>query len=188
MPLDEVLFEAEAAMEKAVDYLKTEFRGVRTGRASTGLVDSLRIEVPSYGSTLTLKELANLGVGEGNVIMIKPFDPTTLKDIEKGIEKSGLGINPQSDGKIIRLPVPPLSTERRNQLVTRIKQLAEQQRVAIRNVRRDANKALETEKKAKTLSEDDAKRGEEQIQKITDEYVRQLDKLLEEKTKEIMEV
>ncbi len=111
-----------------------------------------------------------------------------LKDIQRALEKSEIGINPQSDGKMIRLPVPPLSTERRNQLVGRIRQLAEQQKVAIRNTRRDANKALEAAKKAKTLTEDEVESGQEQIQKTTDDYCKQIDNLLAEKSKEIMEV
>lgn len=188
MALDEILFEAEANMEKAVDHLKQELRGVRTGRATPALVDGLRVEVESYGSTMTLKELASIGVTDGNQIVIKPFDPSTLKDIERGIVKSDLGINPQSDGKVVRLPVPSLSTERRNQLVTRIKGLAEQQKVAIRNLRRDANKLIDAEEKAKTITEDIAKSSQEQVQKLTDDYCASVDKLLEDKTKDIMTV
>lgn len=188
MALDDILLEAEEAMDKAVDFLRHEFRAVRTGRASIGLVDTLRVDVESYGSTSMLKELATMAVAEGNIIVIKPFDPGTLKDIQRAIEKSELGINPQSDGKMIRLPVPPLSTERRNQLVGRIKQLAEQQKVAIRNTRRDAKKTLEAEKKAKTLTEDEVDSGETQLQKTTDEYCTQVDTLLRDKSNEIMEV
>lgn len=188
MALDGLLKGATDQMHKALDHLQQELRGVRTGRASPGLVDGLKVEVSSYGSSMTLKELANIAVAEGNVIVIKPFDPTTLKDIERGIEKSDLGINPQSDGKMIRLPVPPLSTERRNKLVDRVKQVAEQQKVVVRNVRRDVKKAIDTAQKGKTLTEDDAKRGDEQLQKITDEHIKKIDKLVEEKTKDIMQV
>jgi ribosome recycling factor len=180
--------DAHAIMDKALEHLKQELRSVRSGRATTGLVDTLKVDVESYGSTLTLRELANLGVAEGNVVVIKPFDPSTLKDIQRAIEKSEIGINPQSDGKMIRLPVPPLSTERRSQLAARVRQLAEQQKVAVRTDRRDANKALETEKKAKTLPEDDAESGEEQVQKLTEEYCKKMDALVEEKAKEIMAV
>lgn len=186
--METILKAAQQQMEKAVEHLRSELRGIRTGRASPGLVEGLKVEVASYGSTMTLKELANIAVAEGNVIVIKPFDPTTLKDIEKGIEKSELGINPQNDGKMIRLPVPPLSTERRKQLVSRLKELAEQQKVAIRNQRRDAKRALDTGQKAKTLTEDDVKRGDERVQKITDAEITKIDKMVEEKTKEIMEV
>jgi ribosome recycling factor len=188
MPLDDILLESEEQMDKAVDFLKQEYRAVRTGRATTGLVDTLRVEVESYGTTLGLKELANLAVAEGNTVIIKPFDPSTLKDIQRALDKSGLGINPQSDGKLIRLPVPPLSTERRNQLAGHVKSLAEQQRVAVRNVRRDANKAMDAEKKAKTMTEDEVESGQEQVQKLTDQYGKKIDDLLAQKTKEIMEV
>src|SRR5689334_13734318 len=103
MAMDDILLETEEQMEKALEFLKQEFRSVRTGRASTGLVDTLRVDVESYGSTMALRELGNIAVTDGNVIMIKPFDPSTLKDIQKAIEKSGIGINPQTDGKVIRL-------------------------------------------------------------------------------------
>lgn len=188
MVLEKILRDAQQQMEKVVEHLRNELRGIRSGRASPGLVEGLRIEVASYGSTMTLKELASIAVAEGNVIVIKPFDLATLRDIEKGIEKSDLGINPQNDGKMIRLPVPPLSGERRAKLVERVKQLAEQQRVAVRNFRRDAKKALDAAQKAKTLTEDDVKRGDDQVQKHTDEYTRRIDKLVEEKTREIMEL
>ncbi len=186
--LDSIVRGAEDTMKKAVEFLRQELRGIRSGRASPGLVDTLRVEVESYGSTMTVKELGNVAVAENNVIVIKPFDPGTLKDIQKAIEKSDLGINPQNDGKMIRLPVPPLSTERRNQLVARVKQLAEQQKVAIRNARRDANKLLESEKKAGTITEDQAKQGEDKTQKATDSYTKQVDALVDEKSKEIMTV
>lgn len=188
MTLDQIVRQSEDTMKKCVEFLKQEFRGIRTGRASPGLVDSLRVDVEAYGSSMSIKELGNVAVAEGNVIVIKPFDPSTLRDIQKAIEKSELGINPQNDGKMIRLPVPPLSTERRNQLVQRVKQLAEQQKVAVRNARRDANKLLETEEKAKTLTEDQKKQGQDRIQKSTDIYTKELDTLTEEKSKEIMTV
>ena len=188
MPMNAILHKAEDEMKKAVEFLKQEFRSVRTGRATPTLVDSIRIEVESYGSSMTLKELANIAVVEGNVIIIKPYDPSTLKDIQRGIEKSELGINPQNDGKMVRLPVPPLSTERREQLTNHIKQLTEQQKIAIRNIRRESNKTLEVGKKDKLFSEDDVERAEERVQKLTDDYCKQLDKLQAEKSKDIMEV
>ncbi|MCA9242833.1 MAG: ribosome recycling factor [Phycisphaerales bacterium] len=187
MAVDKIVRESEHTMSSAVDFLKQSLRGVRTGRASTGLLDGLKVEVASYGSTMGIKELANVAVAEGNVLVIKAFDPSTLKDIERAIEKSDLGINPQNDGKVIRLPVPPLSTERRNQLVSHVKDVAEQQKVAIRNVRRDANKAIEAAKKEKTITEDDADRAEKQTQDLTNKYTKQVDDLVEEKRKEIMD-
>lgn len=188
MAVDDIVLAVEESMEKATDFLKQELRSLRTGRATPGLVDTLKVDVESYGATMSLKELATIAVAEGNMVVIKPFDPGTLKDIQRAIEKSELGINPQSDGKLIRLPVPPLSTERRNQLMARVRQLAEQQKVAIRNLRRDANKQLDAEEKAKTLTEDEVESGQEQIQKSTDDYCRQIDTLVEEKSKEIMAV
>src|SRR5262249_52544985 len=117
-----------------------------------------------------------------------PFDPSTLKDIERSIVKSDIGINPQSDGKLIRLPVPPLSTERRNKLVAQVKEMAEKQKISIRNLRRDANKTLETSQKAASITEDELESGKEQVQKLTDDYTARIDKMLDEKTKEIMTV
>ena len=125
-------------MEKAVDVLKHSLAGIRTGRANPGLVDSLRVEV--YGSPTPIKQLASVGAPEPTQIVIRPFDPGTIKDIEKAIQASGLGFNPQNDGRVIRLNVPPLSTEVRRKLVGRIKELSEEAKVAIRNVRRDGNK------------------------------------------------
>lgn len=187
MTLDQIVKQSKAAMDKCRDFLVAEFRGVRSGRASTGLVDTLRVEVESYGSTMGLKELASLAIADGNTIIIKPYDPGTLKDIARAIEKSDIGINPQNDGKVIRLPVPALSTERRNQLVQRVKQMAEQQKIAIRNLRRDANKSLDGMKN-NPLTEDEVKRGQDDIQKLTDELIKKVDQLVEEKSKEIMDV
>ena len=188
MPLDAIISDVETQMKKATEFLRSELRGVRTGQASAGLVDGVRVEVESYGSTMGLKELGNVAVAEGNVIVIKPYDPSTLKDIQRALEKSDLGINPQNDGKMIRLPVPPLSGERREQLVNHVKQLAEQQKVAVRNLRRDANKAIESEKKDKALTEDDAKKGEERVQKLTDKFIKEIDDLADQKAKEVQEV
>ena len=187
MPLDEIEFECEAAMEKVVDFFKREVRGVRTGRASPALVENLKIEVAAYGSTMELRELASVTAPEGSLLVVKPFDPTTIKDIEKGLQNSGLGITPQGDGKVIRLPIPPLSGERRQQLVIQVKKMAETQRVAVRNARRDANKTIDAEKKDSILTEDDAERGKESIQDLTNKYEKQIDAVLVAKTKEIQE-
>jgi ribosome recycling factor len=187
MTVEQVVNQTEQHMKKAMEFLRQEYRGVRTGRASAGLVDNIRVEVEAYGSTMSLKELGNVAVAEGNVIVIKPYDPSTLKDIQRAIEKSELGINPQNDGKMIRLPVPALSTERRNQLAQHVKQLAEAQKVAVRNSRRDANKVLDAGQKAKTMTEDDCRKGQDRMQKLTDSYCKQLDELCTEKSKDIME-
>jgi len=188
MPMDEIEFETEDLMEKAVDFLRQEYRSIRTGRASTGLVEHLKVEVASYGSTMDLRELAGLSTPEPTLLVIKPFDPSTLKDIERAIERSNIGITPINDGRVIRLPVPPLSGERRQQLTQQIKKMAEAQRVVIRSARRDANKAIDAEKKDGTLPEDDAERGHENIQELTSKYEKRVDELVEAKSKEIQEV
>jgi ribosome recycling factor len=188
MPMDEIEFEAEDLMEKAVDFLRQEYRTIRTGRASVGLVEHLKVDVASYGSTMELRELAGLSTPEPTLLVIKPFDPSTLKDIERAIERSNIGITPVNDGRVIRLPVPPLSGERRQQLIQQIKRMAEAQRVAIRNARRDANKAIDVEKKDGTLPEDDAERCRDNIQELTTQYEKRIDELVEAKSKEIQEV
>lgn len=188
MPVDEIELEAEDRMDKALEVLRHELRMVRTGRASTALVEHIKVEVASYGSVMDMRQLAALSTPEGNMILIKPFDPTTIKDIQKGIEKANIGITPMSDGKVIRLPIPPLSGERREQLVQQVKQMAEQQRVAIRNVRRDANKQLDTEESDSVITEDDVKQGKDDIQEMTDKHTRLIDELLASKIKEIQQV
>ncbi len=175
-------------MSKAVEFLKQEFRGVRTGRAHPGLVEHLKIEVSSYGSSMQLRDLATISVPEPSTLLIKPFDPGTLKDIEKGIQTSTLGITPQSDGKAIRLPIPALSGERRQQLVQQLKKMAEAQKVVVRNARRDGNKAIDTEEKAKTISEDEAKEVKERIQRVTKKHEDEIESLLKSKTKEVEEL
>ncbi|MEK6674720.1 MAG: ribosome recycling factor [Planctomycetota bacterium] len=177
-----------AKMVKAVEFLKQELKGIRTGRAHPGLVEHIKIDVSSYGSSMQLKELATISVPEPSTLLVKPFDPGTLKDIEKGIQSSQLGVTPQSDGKAIRLPIPPLSGERRQQLVGQVKKLAEAQKIVIRNTRRDVNKLIDAEEKAKTASEDQAKDIKDRIQKITKKHEDEVDSVMNAKTKEIEEV
>ena len=188
MPADEIEFECEELMDKAVTFLRQELRTIRTGRASPGLVEHLKIPVESYGSTMDLRELASISVPEGNLLLIKPYDPSVLKDIERAIQSSELGITPMSDGKVIRLPVPPLSGERRQKLLAQVRKLGENQKVAIRNTRRDSNRQIDTEEKAKTMSEDDAEKTKENIQTLTTKYEGQIDTLVNAKAKEIEEV
>lgn len=185
MPLAAIEKDCSTKMRKSVEYLRQELRGVRTGRANPGLVEHVRIEVASYGSTMELRELASISVPDPGTLMVKPFDPTTLKDIERGLQTSDLGIAPQSDGKTVRLPIPPLSGERRQQLIQQVKKMAEAQKVAIRNERRDANKAADAAEKAKTLTEDETKDGKERIQKLTKRHEEEIDALVAAKTKEI---
>ena len=188
MPATAIEKECSAKMDKAVEFLKQELRGVRTGRAHPGLVEHLRIAVASYGSTMELRELGTISVPEPSTLMIKPFDPGTLKDIDKGLQTSELGISPVNDGKTIRLPVPPLSGERRQQLVQQVKKMAEAQKVTVRNARRDANKTIDVAEKAKTVSEDQAKDAKDRIQKATKKHEDDIDAVVKTKTAEIEEI
>lgn len=185
MDAAEILLDVEERMEKAADVLKHSLAGVRTGRANPGLVDSLRVE--AYGSPTPMKQLATVGAPEPSQIVIKPFDPGTLKDIEKAIQASGLGLNPQNDGRVIRINVPPLSTEVRRKLVGRIKELTEEAKVAIRNVRRDGNKLAEQGEKDKDLSEDDCKKLKDDIQEFTRKFEARASELARVKEAEVME-
>jgi len=187
MPADEIEFECEAQMEKAAEFLRGDLRGIRTGRASPALVEHLKINVESYGSTMELRELASISVPEGNMLMIKPFDPGTAKDIERGIQSSELGITPLVDGKVIRLPIPPLSGERRQQLLAQVRKLGEHQKVAVRNTRRDTNKKVDGEKKDKLMSEDEADKCKENVQDLTKKYESKIDNLVGAKITEIEE-
>lgn len=188
MPVDEIEFECEELMDKAVDFLRQELRGVRTGRASPGLVEHLKVPVESYGSTMDLRELASISAPEGNLLLVKPYDPSVLKDIERAIQSSDIGITPMNDGKVIRLPVPPLSGERRQKMLAQVRKMGENQKVAIRNVRRDMNRRVETEEKDSKISEDEAEKAKESIQELTKKYEGQVDSLVSAKAKEIEEV
>jgi ribosome recycling factor len=185
MSADAIEKQCSQGMAKCVDYLKDELRGIRTGRSSPALVDHLKVEVPSYGSTMNLRDLATISAPDPVTVLIKPFDPGTLKDIEKAIRTSDLGITPNSDGKVIRLPIPPLSGERRSQLVSQVKKMGEAQKIAIRNVRRDANKQVDVMEKAGDFSEDEAKNIKDRIQKQTKKSEDEVDALLAAKSKEL---
>jgi ribosome recycling factor len=186
MPYDDIVLEAEDKMEKAVEVLVGEFKGVRTGRASPGLVEGVRVEY--YGAPTPLKGLASITVPEPRLIMIKPFDASAIGEIEKAIQKSDLGINPQTDGKIIRLVIPPLSEERRKQMAKLVKEIGEKAKVALRNIRRDANAVADQEEKDKKISEDDKKRTREEIDRLIKQYEAKAQDLVDRKTKEVMEV
>jgi ribosome recycling factor len=185
MASDDILLDAEERMEKAVDVLKTALAGIRTGRASPKLVDSIKVEV--YGSATPLKQLATVGAPEPQQIVIRPYDPNTIKDIEKAIIASDLGFNPQNDGRLIRVNVPALSTEMRRKMVTRVKELAEEAKVAIRNIRRDANKSADQAEKAKEISEDERDSCKEEIQELTKKYESQVTNLSKARETEVME-
>ena len=185
MTADEILLDVEQRMEKAVGVFKSALAGIRTGRANPGLVDSLRVEV--YGSPVPLKQIASVGAPEPTQIVIRPYDPGTLKDIEKAIQASELGFNPQSDGHIIRLIIPPLSTEVRRRMVNRIRELCEEAKVAIRNIRRDGNKLAEQGEKKKTLSEDARDDVKTEIQELIKQYESQVNNLAKAREKEVLD-
>ncbi len=186
MPLDEILFEAEEHMEKALDHLKHELRGLRTGRATTALVEYVKVDY--YGTPTDLRGLASLTTPDASSILIKPFDPGSLKDVVRALEEANLGINPQSDGKQIRMVLPPLSQERRQQLTGKAKEAAEHTRISLRNIRRDANKKVDKEEKDSALTEDQAKGGLEDVQTLLKKFEGTVETLISAKTKEIMEV
>lgn len=184
--LNEIYEDAKSRMEKTLKNLESEYRRLRTGRASPALVESIKVDY--YGTATPLNQLATITVPEPRTIMIQPWDQNVVSEVEKAILKSDLGLTPNSDGKIIRINVPPLTEERRQELVKLVKKMAEEAKVAIRNVRRDANDMIKDLKKEKQISEDDQFRAQEKIQKITDEFIEKVEKLLEKKEKEIMEV
>jgi len=185
---DTILLEAEAAMEKALDYLKAEFKGVRTGRASPSMVEFLKVE--AYGSFTDLKGLASINVPEPTQLLIKPFDATLLHAIKNAIDKSGMGVNPMVEGKMLRINLPPMSQERRQKESLRIKKMAEEQKVIMRNARRDANKHADALKNnpAKHVPEDEIEQLKNEIQELLKKYETETDKRLDDKTKEIMTI
>ena len=186
MPVDDILLDCEEHMEKTVEHLKQELRGVRTGRASPALVEHVRVEY--YGSQTDLKSIASISVPEATQILVKPFSPGDMKAIEKAINDAKLPLTPHSDGKQLRLVLPPMSQEVRIRMVGQCKTFAEAAKVSIRNARRDANKLLDTEQKGSVITEDQAKSGKEQVQDLTNKYEASADELIEKKKHEIMQV
>ena len=184
MPADKIVTEHQTAMQKCIDHLKGELRSVRTGRASTSLVDNLKVEY--YGNPTPLNQMATMAAPDATSIIIKPFDPSAIKDIVKAIQTSELGLNPLADGKTVRLTVPPLSEERRKQIVQQIRQTGEMTKVSVRNVRRDANKALDDAEKDKVISEDLRDKGKKNIDDLTKKFVSQVDEIIKSKSNEIM--
>lgn len=185
MTKDEILFDAEERMEKAVNVLRDELRGLRTGRATPALVDGLRVEY--YGSPTPLKQLAQISTPDPQQILIRPYDQGSLKDVEKAIRSSDLGMAPNNDGKMIRLTVPPMSGEQRQKMVARIKKTAEESKVAIRNVRRDANKHFDQAEKAKEMTEDERDKGKDEVQSLLKKYEDKITEIADKKSKEVME-
>ena len=185
MTPEEALFDAEERMEKAVSVFRDELRGLRTGRATPALVENIRVEY--YGSPTPLKQLANISTPDPQQILIRVFDQTALKDVEKALRSSDLGMSPNNDGKNIRLNVPPMSGEQRQKMVTRIKKSAEEAKVAIRNIRRDANKHLDVAEKNKEATEDERDKGKEDVQSLTKRFEDRAQEMCDKKSTEIME-
>ena len=185
MTSDEILFDGEERMEKALQVFRDELRGLRTGRATPALVDHLKVEY--YGSPTPLKQLAQINTPDPQSIIIRPFDASVLKEIEKTIRSSDLGMAPSNDGKMIRLQVPPMSGDQRTKLVARIKKSSEDAKVACRNIRRDANKHFEQAEKNKEMTEDERDQGKEQVQKLLKTFEDKVTEQADKKSKEIME-
>ncbi len=185
MPVSTILDQTRDTMAKAVEHTAHSIAKVRTGRASATLLDNIRIDY--YGSATPLPQVASVSTPDARTILIQPWDRTTIGAIEKAIHQSDLGINPSNDGVVIRIPVPPLTEERRKEYVKMCKKMAEEGKVAVRNIRRDLIEKLKAAEKTEHFSEDETKRGEAEIQKITDKYIAEVDSALVKKEKEIME-
>lgn len=183
--LNEINARAETEMRRSIETTVKGFNGVRTGRASLALLDGFMVE--SYGSPVPINQIATLGVPETRLITVQPWDPSLLPAIEKAILKSDLGVTPGNDGKLIRLPIPPLTEERRKELVKVVRKIAEEGRVAIRNVRRDANDKLKRKEREKEAPEDEVKKGLDTIQDLTNRFIKEIDELLAKKEKEILQ-
>ena len=184
--IDEIFDEARDKMEKSVGSLKKELTRIRTGRASLNIFDGVRVNY--YGTPTPLSQIASLSVPESRLITIQPWDASAIKEIEKAILKSNLGLTPTSDGKIIRISIPPLTEDRRKDIVKQVNKICEDYRVAVRNIRRDANELLKTLKKDGDASEDEVKKSLDDMQKLTDEHIKQIDDIFKEKEKETLEV
>jgi len=184
--IKEAVIDAEKRMRSAIQSLEEDLAGVRTGRASPALVEKLQVEY--YGTPVPLIQLATISVPEPRQLLIKPFDANSVKDIEKAIQSSDLGITPMNDGKVIRLNLPPLNEERRHELSKYVNNNLEEARIAVRNVRRDSNKDLREFEEEKLISEDDLKIGEEDVQKLTDRIIEEINEIGKHKEQEIMEV
>lgn len=184
--ISKALKETEDKMKKSVEVIRQELAKIRTGKATTALLDGIKVEY--YGSLSPLNQIANVSVADVHTLIVQPWDKSALQSIEKAILTSELGLNPINDGNVLRIPIPPLTEERRKDLVKLCKKFAEDGRIAVRNVRRDAIEHLRKLEKEEHFSEDDRKRAENEVQKLTDKYIKHIDELLAHKEKEIMEV
>jgi ribosome recycling factor len=184
--LKQILKDTETHMQKAVEVVRTELVKIRTGKATTALLDAVKVDY--YGSLVPLQQVGSVSVPDVHLVTVQPWDKSLLAPIEKAIIAANLGLNPSNDGTLVRIPIPPLNEERRRELVKLVKKFGEEGKISIRNVRRDGNEHLKKAEKDKHFSEDDRKRGEQEIQKYTDKYIKEIDSLLLLKEKEIMEV
>ncbi|MHB8781291.1 MAG: ribosome recycling factor [Candidatus Geothermincolia bacterium] len=184
--IEELLSEAERKMKKAIEAMAEDFGAVRTGRASASLLN--RVHVNYYGQSTPLRQVASISVPEPSLLVVSPYDKTALADIEKAILQSGLGLNPSNDGQVIRLPIPKLTEERRKELTKVVRQRAEDGRVAVRNIRREAIEDMREWEKESEITKDDLHRGQEEAQKLTDKLIEQIDEMLKAKEKELLEV
>ncbi|MFH1338573.1 MAG: ribosome recycling factor [Candidatus Omnitrophota bacterium] len=185
MTVKQILHDCEENMKKAIDSCLREFASVRTGRATPSLVEGLHVDY--YGTPTVLKQLASISVPDAHILVIQPWDPTAIPEVEKAILKSNLGINPSNDGKLIRLPLPPLSKERREELVKLVRNMTEEGRISLRTIRHHAKEAIEKLEKDKAIPEDDKFRGIQDLQKLVDKYIAKVDEILKNKEKEILE-
>ena len=184
--LENLYKETKDRMNKTIEAVAKEFGAIRTGKASAHLLDTVKVE--AYGTVMPLNQVATITVPEPRLLVVQAFDKSTVGDIVKGIQKADIGLNPLVDGQVVRLPVPPLNEERRKELVKHCKHLAEDGRVAVRNIRRDVNETIKKEEKASNISEDQSKDGLDEIQKLTDEFIERIDEMLARKETEVMEV
>jgi ribosome recycling factor len=185
MQVDDILLQTREMMEKSLSFTENQLSKIRTGRASSSLVDTVRADY--YGSLTPLSQMATISTPDARTLVIQPFDRTTLPNIEKAIQQADLGFNPQNDGNVIRIPVPPLTEERRKEFVKLSKKTAEEGKIVIRNIRRDNIEELRKSEKSKDITEDDLKYGETEVQKVTDEFTGEIDKLFVKKEKELLE-
>lgn len=183
--LEDIYQETKEGMGKALTFLDNEFKRIRTGRASLSILDGIRVDY--YGTLTPLNQMASLSVPESRLIVIQPWDASALKEIEKAILKSDLGLTPSSDGKLIRITIPPLTEDRRKELVKIINKISEDHKIGVRNIRRDSNELIKGLKKDGDISEDDAFKAQDQVQKITDDFIGRVDEAFKEKEKEILE-
>jgi ribosome recycling factor len=186
MDVKAIFAESDQRMKKSIESLKKDFMRIRTGRASATLLDGITVDY--YGSPMPVNQVAAISVPDARMIMIQPWEKNMIGPIEKAIQASDLGLNPQSDGNVIRLPIPPLSEERRKDLFKHCKKISEDNKVAIRNIRRDSNEQLKESEKSKKITQDDLKKGQDEIQKLTDKYIKLVDEMLAVKEKEILEL